>query len=227
MTFFKEKNILLLENVDEVNDKVDSLFENFVKKIFVAYDVKEAINIFSNKKIDLIVSQTHLKNESGIDFIEIIRKNNDEIPIIVFSRYCDTRQLSSLITLNINGYLIKPIEFDVVEKILKTYEKKASIVYLKNGLKYNQEDKVIIKNEEIIQLNKKEVLFFEMIIANEGIISKKMFEKYIYEEKEITQSTLSNFILRLRKKFGKNVLFTIKNGYRVLDNTKKDMIFRK
>lgn len=217
MSFFKEKNILLLENVDEINDKVDSLFENFVKKIFVAYNIKEAIDIFSNKKIDLIVSQTHLKNESGIDFIEIIRKNNNEIPIIVFSKYCDIRQLLSLITLNISGYLTKPIEFDEVEKIFKTYEKKVSIVNLKNGLKYNQKDKVIIKNEEIIQLNKKEILFFEMIIANEGIISKKMFEKYIYEEKEITQSTLSNFILRLRKKFGKNVLSTMKNGYKVLN----------
>lgn len=217
MSFFKEKNILLLENVDEINDKVDSLFENFVKKIFVAYNIKEAIDIFSNKKIDLIVSQTHLKNESGIDFIEIIRKNNNEIPIIVFSKYCDIRQLLSLITLNISGYLTKPIEFDEVEKIFKTYEKKVSIVNLKNGLKYNQKDKVIIKNEEIIQLNKKEILFFEMIIANEGIILKKMFEKYIYEEKEITQSTLSNFILRLRKKFGKNVLSTMKNGYKVLN----------
>lgn len=217
MSFFKEKNILLLENVDEINDKIDSLFENFVKKIFVAYNIKEAIDIFSNKKIDLVVSQTHLKNESGIDFIEIIRKNNNEIPIIVFSKYCDIRQLLSLITLNISGYLTKPIEFDEVEKIFKTYEKKVSIVNLKNGLKYNQKDKVIIKNEEIIQLNKKEILFFEMIIANEGIISKKMFEKYIYEEKEITQSTLSNFILRLRKKFGKNVLSTMKNGYKVLN----------
>ena len=217
MSFFKEKNILLLENVDEINDKIDSLFENFVKKIFVAYNIKEAIDIFSNKKIDLVVSQTHLKNESGIDFIEIIRKNNNEIPIIVFSKYCDIRQLLSLITLNISGYLTKPIEFDEVEKIFKTYEKKVSIVNLKNGFKYNQKDKVIIKNEEIIQLNKKEILFFEMIIANEGIISKKMFEKYIYEEKEITQSTLSNFILRLRKKFGKNVLSTMKNGYKVLN----------
>lgn len=216
MSFFKEKNILLLENVDEINDKIDSLFENFVKKIFVAYNIKEAIDIFSNKKIDLVVSQTHLKNESGIDFIEIIRKNNNEIPIIVFSKYCDIRQLLSLITLNISGYLTKPIEFDEVEKIFKTYEKKVSIVNLKNGLKYNQKDKVIIKNEEIIQLNKKEILFFEMIIANEGIISKKMFEKYIYEEKEITQSTLSNFILRLRKKFGKNVLSTVQDmGYKL------------
>lgn len=218
MSFFKEKNILLLENVDETDDRVAYLFENFVKKIFIAYTIKDAINIFSNKKIDLIVSQTHLKNESGIDFIENIRKNNNEIPIIVFSKYCDVRQLLSLITLNINGYLVKPIDVDEVEKVFKKYEKKVFIIDFKNGLKYNQKDKIVIKDEEIIQLNKKEILFFDMISTNGGIITKEMFEKYIYEEKEITQSTLNNFILRLRKRFGKKVLSTTKkNGYQVLN----------
>lgn len=217
MSFFKEKNILLLENVDEINDKVDSLFENFVKKIFVAYNIKEAIDIFSNKKIDLIVSQTHLKNESGIDFIEIIRKNNNEIPIIVFSKYCDIRQLLSLITLNISGYLTKPIEFDEVEKIFKTYEKKVSIVNLKNGLKYNKKLKELIIEDKTYKLNKKEILFFEMLCKNkEEVITKELLKKIVYEEKNMSNSAINNFILRIRKRFGKDLIYTISNvGYRL------------
>ena len=49
------------------------------------------------------------------------------------------------------------------------------------------------------------------------IITKDMFAKCVYEYEPMSDSALNNFILRIRKRFGKNFLHTIPDvGYKLL-----------
>ena len=128
MEFLNDKNLLLLEDSDEFIENAIALFNMFVKKTFVAKNIEEAFEILKNQKIDLIISDIHLKNESVLDFIEKFRLTNNEIPILVLSGYKDEDLLLKAMTLNLSGYLIKPIHFKV---LMEAFEK------CKNKIKFN------------------------------------------------------------------------------------------
>ena len=223
MEFLNDKYLLLLEDSDEFIENAIALFNMFVKKTFVAKDIKEAFEILKNQKIDLIISDIHLKNECGLDFIEKFRLTNNETPILILSGYKDEDLLFKAMTLNLSGYLIKPINFKVLMEALKKCENKIKfnnqkIIELKDNFKYDKELKKVIKENEVFELNKKEILFFEMLCENKKrVLTKDMFIKCIYEYETMSDSALNNFILRIRKRFGKNFLHTIPDvGYKMI-----------
>ena len=223
MEFLNDKHLLLLEDSDEFIDNAISLFNMFVKKTFVAKDIKEAFKILESERIDLIISDIHLKNECGLDFIKSFRQTNNDTPILILSGYKDEDLLFKAMTLNLSGYLIKPINFKALIEAFEKCETKLKlnnekIIDLKDGFKYDKELKKVIKEDEIFELNKKEILFFEMLCENKKrVITKDMFLKFVYEDESMSDSALNNFVLRIRKRFGKNFLHTIPDiGYKMI-----------
>ena len=87
MNFFNDKKLLLLEDSNEFVENAIALFNMFVKKTFVAKNIKEAFEILEKEKIDLIISDIHLKNECGLDFIKKFRETNNETPILILSAF--------------------------------------------------------------------------------------------------------------------------------------------
>ncbi|MDD2698081.1 MAG: response regulator [Arcobacteraceae bacterium] len=118
------KNLLLLEDSDEFIENVISLFNMFVKETFVAKNISDAMEKLNSEKIDLIISDIHLKNENGLDFIKEVRESNQEIPIVILSGYKDENLLFRAMTLGLTGYLIKPINFKSLVGVLEDCAKK-------------------------------------------------------------------------------------------------------
>ena len=52
MEFLSDKNLLLLEDSNEFVENAIALFNMFVKKTFVAKNIKEAFEILEKEKID-------------------------------------------------------------------------------------------------------------------------------------------------------------------------------
>ena len=222
MDFLKDKNLLLLEDNEIFIEDAISLFNIFVKKTFIAKNINDAFELLNNQKIDLIVSDIHLKNESGLQFIEELRLIDNELPIIILSGHKDEKLLFKAMTLNLSGYLLKPINLKSLVETLEKCEDKIllnnkNIIDLRDGLTYDKEQKKIIKENMSFDLNKKEILFFEMLCENKSrIITKDMFLKFVYEFEPMSDSALNNFILRIRKRFGKSFIQTIPDvGYKM------------
>ena len=218
-----DKNLLLLEDSDDFIENIISLFNMFVKKTFIAKDINSANRILNEEKIDIVVSDIHLKNENGLDFIHKIRETNQKIPIVVLSGHKDENLLFRAMTLNLSGYLTKPVNFKSLVDVFEECSKKLSSqniinVLLKDDFIYNKNFKNISKKNEIFELNKKEILFFELLCENRTkVITKDVIANIIYENETMTDNALNNFIMRIRKRFGKDFLHTIPNiGYKMI-----------
>lgn len=218
-----DKKLLLLEDSDEFIENIISLFNMFVKETVVAKDIRSAKRIYSENKIDIIVSDINLKQENGLDFIKNIRETNSDIPIVVLSGHKDEEYLFCAMTLNLSGYLLKPVNFKSLVSVLEDCGKKIRLqtlesIPLKDGFIYNKELKKVSKESEIFTLNKKEILFFDMLIHHKTkVITKEMIRSIVYEDEEMSDSALNNFIMRLRRRFGKTFLHTIPDvGYKLI-----------
>ena len=90
-------------------------------------------------------------------------------------------------------------------------------VELKEGWYYDIENKCLEKEGILYTLNKKEALFIELLSQNrDRLITKEMINAAVWLDDEMSDSAITNFILRIRRRFGKNFIFTIPDvGYRL------------
>jgi len=223
MVTLNDKMLLLLEDNQEFIDNAVSLFKMFVAQVWVAQNIKEAFEIMGKEKIDIIISDIHLKSENGLDFIKQVRKTNDAIPILVLSGHKDEELLFKAMTLNLSGYLLKPINFKMLvesfnECLTKLEANNKPIITLKDAYCYDKALKKVTKDKDVFELNKKEILFFEMLCENKNrVLTRDMFLAYVYEYETMSESALNNFIMRIRRRFGKNFLHTIPDvGYKLI-----------
>jgi DNA-binding winged helix-turn-helix (wHTH) protein len=72
------------------------------------------------------------------------------------------------------------------------------------------------KDEEEYALNKKEAQFMKLIAYNsERLITKEMLHESVWEFEDMSDSAVTNFMLRIRRRFGKNFIYTIPDlGFR-------------
>lgn len=217
----KDKSVLIVE--DDVNclQSTGKLFQNFVKHVYYAHDISSALKIFESTTIDCMICDILLGKEDGLKLIQIIREYNENIPIIVISGYINEDILLRAIPLNLSGYLHKPIHYSQFMEALsicsqKMGKSRKNLIYVKNNYYYNIDLKIIKKEGRVYKLHHREILFIEMAIKNRNhIITKSMFYEFVWQFQEMTDSALKNFILRIRRRFGKDFLEAVNNiGYR-------------
>lgn len=220
-TFLKDRNVLVIDDDQECLKSVIRLFENFVSHIYHAFDTISAAHILETFSIDFIVCDVVLGEENGLEFIRNLREYNENIPIIVISGQIDIESLLQSIPLNLVAYLQKPIEYNSFILALQNCSKKLrtispSLIYVKNDYYYDATLKVIKKDKKIYKLHQKEILFIEMVVNNRNsMLTKDMFYSQVWQFQEMSDSALKNFILRIRRRFGKEFIEAVNNiGYR-------------
>lgn len=218
----KNKTILFLEDNTEFAKNTIVLFDVFVKYVYHAQTIQEAETALREAHIDIIISDIKLKQESGLDFIQKVRSRDKFTPIIILSGHKDENFLFRSIPLGLTAYLLKPIKYEELMNALELCSQKIDFhhnkkIELKEDWYFDTETKMLIKEGDYISLNKKEALFMELLACNrERLITKEMIHASVWEFKEMSDSAVTNFILRIRRRFGKTFIYTIVDvGYRL------------
>ncbi|PRR80781.1 hybrid sensor histidine kinase/response regulator [Clostridium vincentii] len=105
-------NILIVDdskfNLISAQDVIKSYEINCVTTL--AYSGEEAIKIINSQKIDIVLLDIVMPNLSGIETLEIIRRDNKNIIILMFTSLTDKKYLEKSFELGANDYINKPIE---------------------------------------------------------------------------------------------------------------------
>ncbi|RXJ88919.1 regulator [Arcobacter sp. CECT 8983] len=119
----KQITILYAEDDLVIQQQTAGILKNLVKKVYVANCGKEAVDIYNEKKVDIIITDITMPNITGIEFSKYIRKDNDEIPIIVMSAHNDSNILIEAIEIGISRFLLKPLNItDLIQVIAEFAE---------------------------------------------------------------------------------------------------------
>jgi YesN/AraC family two-component response regulator len=161
MQKLKQLNVLFVEDDELVRDAFILLVENLFKNFYVAKDAYEALEIYKNKKIDLVITDIKMPKLSGLELASILKKENKDQIILVITAFSDMDYMKKAIDIGIDGYLTKPVFKDSLFKTLNKFadiilERKKSQEYL-NILKNMIEEKnypvCISKNNQILISN--------------------------------------------------------------------------
>ncbi|MFT5660188.1 MAG: diguanylate cyclase (GGDEF)-like protein [Sulfurimonas sp.] len=141
--------LLYVEDDDSARETTLKLLNNFFKDITVAVDGKDGIKQFEDGSFDLILSDINMPNLNGIEMLKVIREKNQEIPILFLSAYNDSQYILQAIELDIEGYILKPLEQSQFLKAIFKIVQKIKLLTLNLNYKNELEAEVKSRNEEI------------------------------------------------------------------------------
>ena len=219
ISIFKSLNVLYAEDDLIIQESITRILKLFFKEVFVANDGSEALEIYHNNQIDVIILDYVMPNFDGYQTAKLIRDLNKKIPIIITSAYTDKEKLLNAIELNLIKYIEKPILYDdlinVFSSVITSLEdNNMLLVKIDEDSYYSYVTKNIIKKDNEIVLTKNEVAFMELLLDKPNqLISKEIIENRVFKE-TVDENTLRNMVYRLRKKLDSDIIVTIKDlGY--------------
>ncbi|MFA9372791.1 MAG: response regulator transcription factor [Poseidonibacter sp.] len=213
--------ILYAEDEEGIRENIADSLGYYVKEVYQASNGAEAFDIYEEKKPDIILSDIHMPILNGIDFVKKVRLTNRTIPIVMITAHTDKEYLLEAVELHMEKYIVKPIE---LEELLDVLEKCIAVMDINNKTKldvdedylYDYDKKELKYKNELILLNKKEMLFFEVLISNQNrVVPYEELQDKVWGDDIMTDSALRSLVRNLRKKLPSDIIFNLSGvGYR-------------
>lgn len=129
--------ILYVEDDVILRENTITLLRDIFGEIHEASDGKEALMIYKKQKdsYDIVITDLNMPQMNGMDLIKNIQVINPKQPIIVVSAHNETEYFLESIRNNVNGYILKPIDFN---QLMETIYKVASLVKERQEKAQNQ-----------------------------------------------------------------------------------------
>ena len=101
---------------DSMADYVDWASTGF-EVCAVAYGVEEAMDILRKKQIDVMLTDIIMGDGTGLELIERAINVNNDLKCVILSGHEEFSYAKKAIRLGVYDYLVKPVDFDELEKL--------------------------------------------------------------------------------------------------------------
>ena len=117
-----KKNILIVEDHELTRFGLKTTFEDvdYVEKIYEASTAEEAIDIFRNNEIDIVVMDLGLPNMNGIEATQAIHDMNKDTKIIILTSHNDEKEVLNSLKAGANAYCSKEINLQRLVQVVQS-----------------------------------------------------------------------------------------------------------
>lgn len=164
-------DVLYVEDDPSISAEIHPFLEKFFNKVDTAADGAEGLEKYKGQSYALVITDIEMPHLDGIKMSREIKQLDPEQDIVITSAYSDSSYFTEAIKMGIDGYILKPIDYDqlidilyktmmrikakdeekeqrrAMEKMLRDKTAKLDDIYKKFDEKVNQ------KTEEIQQVN--------------------------------------------------------------------------
>ncbi|MGB0990138.1 MAG: response regulator transcription factor [Halarcobacter sp.] len=212
----KSVPILCVEDEDGIRQIIVETLKYYFDEVYEARDGEEAYEIYQEYKPKIILSDIQMKNCNGIDFVRRVRKEDTSTVIFMLTAYSNEEYLFDLINLNINHFILKPLNLKKLnEALMKYISKSQEPIELCEDMYLDLQKREISYNGETIILRKREKEFLQLLYEKkDSILTYIQIEDELWAEREMTSHALKSFIKDLRHKLPVNVIKNVpQEGY--------------
>lgn len=217
-----ENHLLVIDD----DDRIRELLQKYLLKngflINTARDTAEARQLMSKYVFDLIIVDNMMPNETGVEFLESIRKQDNYTPTIMLTALGEVENKLEGLSAGADDYITKPFNPEELILRIKNILKRTKLTIDNTKFKFDNyifdfKKNELTKDGEIIKLTDIETKILSLFIKNSNNILSR--EELSEELDGVEDRTIDVQILRLRKKIEENIknpkyLKTIRNkGY--------------
>jgi len=126
----KNLTVLYVEDEDNTRMQVSQILELFFKNVLVGENGEEALKIYKQNDVDLIMTDLTMPKLNGYQMIKEIKKLDPLQHIIVLTAHNSSENLMQTIDLQLDGFLLKPLKMD---KLLELLYKVTNVIQLEKN----------------------------------------------------------------------------------------------
>jgi YesN/AraC family two-component response regulator len=115
----KKMTAMVVEDEAVANELLSSTFKNFFKDVTSAFNGKEALELFKQKKPDIVFVDIIMPEMDGIELARKIREINPQQMVVVISASNDIQKISQTIEIGVNSFIQKPIDTKKIIELLQ------------------------------------------------------------------------------------------------------------
>ena len=224
----KSATIVVVEDEEDLLDLIEYTLSKEGYEVIACSNTKNIRSILEEENVSLLLMDRNLPGVEGSEFIEQIRKEGYDHPVIYLSAKESNEEILEGFERGGDDYITKPFDLSIlkarVKAVLKRYTK--TIDLKKEGdILYDANKKSFSISNEEIPLTKLEHDLLLLFFQNKGLLlSREMILQEVWEDYENRQSkTVNVAIKRLKEKIDptgeKNYIVSIRGeGYMFVPN---------
>lgn len=223
LDIYRNLTSMIVEDDKQTAEYLKNILEDIFLEVYIANDGEKAIELYFEKKPDIIFTDIMMPKKNGIEFIKYIRAIDKDIKIIIISGHNTQEYLMEAVKLKLEDFIIKPIKFDSFIKTLNSIANDCSSKYskqilLKSGAILEPYNKTVIFENITYVLTKSEFKLLMLLLNNKNqIVHKEIIENQLWLDGALSENVLKGLVNKLRKKVGKNAIESQSGyGYKVL-----------
>ena len=112
----KLHSILYVEDEKTTQTELIPVLEEFCDKLYVAENGAQALRYYKDIKPQLVISDVKMPIMDGLKLSEKIKEIKEDQHILLVTAFSDQEYLKQAIELHVTGYLLKPIDLEILEK---------------------------------------------------------------------------------------------------------------
>ena len=214
-------NILIVEDEKEIREGISEYLSEVGYNVISAEDGMQAIELFKNSKIDLVILDIMLPKANGFVVLNKIRQESN-VPVIMLTAMSDDYTQIMSFDEEADDYITKPFSIIVLHKRIEAL--------LRRGVKVSENKKWFYgdieidfegysarKNGENIDLKPKEIKLIELLLKYEGkVLTRAQILDNLWNiEESPNDRVIDVYIKNIRKKLLLDCIVTVKGiGYK-------------
>lgn len=203
----RDLNRIITKHLKKNNYSVDSCFNG-----------QEALDFISYSEYDLIITDIMMPNVNGYEFIDKLRTNKNNTPVIMLTAKDTLEDKIVGLDSGADDYIVKPFEFEellarIRVLMRRNYGLATNIIQIEE-VTLDLAKKQVSKSGEIIDLTGKEYEVLEYLMKNKGsILSRDQILNHVWDyEYEGASNIVDVIIKNIRKKLdrgeGNTIIYT-------------------
>jgi len=162
-----------------------------VDEVYTSKNGKEALDIYKNHEIDLVLQDIRLKDENGIDIASKLLEYDREAKIILLTTFKDEEYINKAIKVGVKGYILK----DNIDSLFQSIQ-----TVMAGNMVLDSE---VIKDIKLLNQTKKSIEDFDITERELDVIkllAEGMNNKEISQSLYLSEGTVRNYISNLLDK---------------------------
>lgn len=164
----KDLRVLYVEDEEDTRVRIYEILKLFFAEVVVAADGRSALDIFLKDSFDLIVTDLTMPVMDGIEMLKRVYELVPSQHVIVTTAHNNSENLMSTINMQVDGFLLKPLEMNLMLKLL--YRVSKDIVQEKQLLDSNNDENDSIGVDYVTDEPNFSVLQKDLSIEGKGVI---------------------------------------------------------
>ena len=214
-------NILIVEDEKEIREGVSEYLAEVGYSVISAEDGMQAIELFKNNKIDLVILDIMLPKANGFVVLNKIRQESN-VPVIMLTAMSDDYTQIMSFDEKADDYITKPFSIIVLHKRIEALLRRGVIVsenkkWFYGDIEIDFEGYSARKNGENIDLKPKEIKLIELLLKYEGkVLTRAQILDNLWNiEESPNDRVIDVYIKNIRKKLLLDCIVTVKGiGYK-------------